>query len=213
MIIRPDFYRPLVAAPHDERLALGLDPDRPTGLVMFGGQGSMKMLSIAKQLDDVQLVLLCGHNTGLEAKLREVVARSAPGSARRVVVGFTADVRRYMRISDFFIGKPGPGSVSEALQQGLPIVTVRNAWTMPQERYNTDWIVEQGVGLVGTSMRDIRPQVDALLERLDAFKATVRELDNRAVFEVPAILARLLEASRDAEVVSNMRASSIHERT
>jgi hypothetical protein len=190
MIIRPDFYRPIASSRRDERIALGLDPDRPTGLVMFGGHGSTKMLSIAKQLDDVQLILLCGHNDTLAARLAKTTA-----SAPRVIVGFTPDVRRYMRASDFFIGKPGPGSMSEALQQGLPVVTVRNAWTMPQERYNTEWIVERGVGLVGTSMRRIRPVVMALLDRLDAFKAEVARIENRAVFEIPDILADLLNGA------------------
>ena len=41
-----------------------------------------------------------------------------------------------MQLADFFIGKPGPGSISEAVQQGLPVIVVDNAWTMPQERYN-----------------------------------------------------------------------------
>ena len=100
-----------------------------------------------------------------------------------------------MQVSDFFIGKPGPGSMSEALQQGLPIVTVRNAWTMPQERYNTTWIVEQSLGLVGTSMRKIRPVVLTLIARLDDFRANVKRIDNRAVFEVPAILDQLIVRS------------------
>lgn len=196
MIIRPDFYRPIGIERRDELVALGLDPDRPTGLVLFGGHGSIRMLSIARQLDDVQLILMCGHNELLATKLRAVAA-----TAGRVVVGFTPDVRRYMGISDFFIGKPGPGSLSEALQQGLPIVTVRNAWTMPQERYNTEWIVERGVGLVGPSMRNIRPQVLALLEGLDDFRTRVRAIENRAVFEVPAILAAILAAIVDASSV------------
>ena len=100
--------------------------------MLFGGHGSTKMLSIARQLDDVPLILLCGHN---DTRVRRLCARDA--TAPRVVVGFTADVRCHMRIADLFIGTPGSGSVSEAVQQGLPIVTVRNAWTMPQERYKT----------------------------------------------------------------------------
>ena len=30
------------------------------------------------------------------------------------VVGFTSEIPYYMVLSDFFIGKPGPGSISEA---------------------------------------------------------------------------------------------------
>lgn len=190
MIIRPDFYRPIATDVRDERIALGLDPDRPTGLVMFGGHGSTTMRSIAKQLDDVQLILMCGHNEALAARLRATVSIAA-----RVVVGFTPDVRRYMRIGDFFVGKPGPGSLSEALQQGLPVITVRNAWTMPQERYNTEWIAELDVGLVGTSMGRIAPVVTDLLDRLAFFRSNVERIENRAVFEIPAILATILDGS------------------
>ena len=30
----------------------------------------------------------------------------------------------------------------------LPVIVERNAWTLPQERYNADWVRENGVGLV-----------------------------------------------------------------
>ncbi len=188
MIIRPDFYRPLALDRRAERARLGLDPDRTTGLVMFGGQGSMAMLDIAKQLDDVQLILLCGHNLPLARKLGALKSTAA-----RSAIGFTPEVRRYLQLADFFVGKPGPGSLSEAVQQGLPIVTVRNAWTMPQERYNTEWVLQHGLGLVARSMRNIRPTVLALLEGLDTYKANVRRIDNQAVFEVPEILAGILD--------------------
>jgi len=53
-----------------------------------------------------------------------------------------------MHLSDFLIGKPGPGCISEAMQQGLPVIVVKNRWTMPQERYNADWVVENRAGIV-----------------------------------------------------------------
>lgn len=59
-------------------------------------------------------------------------------SAPHAVLDFTSEVPRRMAAADYFIGKPGPGAVSEALHCGLPVVTFRNAWTMPQERYNTE---------------------------------------------------------------------------
>ena len=191
MIIRPDFYAPLALDREAERRRLGLDPARPTGVVMFGGQGSMAMLDIARRLDTVQLVLLCGHN----ARLAESLRRLPPAAAQRAVVGFTPDVRRYLALGDFFIGKPGPGCLSEAIQQGLPVVTLRNAWTMPQERYNADWVREEGLGVVVNRARDIGPAVDAVLQRLAQLKANVRRQDNRAVFELPGILAGILADS------------------
>lgn len=194
MIIRPDFYRALPLDTALDRRAefarLRLDPDRPTGVVMFGGQGSMSMLSIAEQLGDVQLILMSGHHRPLAAKLRALKS-----VAPRAVIGFTPEVRRHLQLGDFFIGKPGPGSLSEAVHLGLPVVTVRNAWTMPQERYNAEWVREHGLGLVATSTRTIGPSVTALLAGLDGFKARVACMRNRAVFELPPILARILESA------------------
>lgn len=133
MIIQPDFYRARPVDGRAERLSLGLDSDLPTGIVMFGGYGSAQMLRISRRLNDRQLILLCGHNATLAEALRGV-RRSAP----HAVLDFTSEVPRRMAAADYFIGKPGPGAVSEALHCGLPVVTFRNAWTMPQERYNTE---------------------------------------------------------------------------
>lgn len=190
MILRPDFYRELPLDRSAERARLGLDPDRPTGVVMFGGQGSMSMLAIAEQLDDVQLLLMSGHHRPLAAKLRALKS-----AAPRAVMGFTPEVRRYLQLGDFFIGKPGPGSLSEAVHLGLPVITTRNAWTMPQERYNAEWVRENGLGLVATSIRTIQPSVAALLSGLDGFKARAAGMRNRAVFELPIILARILASA------------------
>ena len=79
---------------------------------MFGGHGSKVMRRIAKRLDDIQLILVCGHNAALAEKLRGMRA-----AAPRAVIGFTPQIRYFMQLSDFFIGKPGPGSISEAVQQ------------------------------------------------------------------------------------------------
>ncbi|MBC8056882.1 MAG: galactosyldiacylglycerol synthase [Rhizobiales bacterium] len=190
MIIRPDFYRPLEIDRRAELLRLGLDPARPTGVVMFGAQGSMSMLTIAKQLDEVQLILMCGHHRPLATQLRALKSR-----APRAVIEFTPEVRRHLQLGDFFIGKPGPGSLSEAVHLGLPVVTIRNTWTMPQERYNAEWVLDNGLGLVAKSTRSVAPVVADLVARLDAFKAGVSSVRNRAVFEVPDILAGILASS------------------
>ena len=187
MILRPDFYRAPAMDRDAERRRLGLDPSRPTGIVLFGGHGSRAMFTIARQLPGTQLILACGDNAALERGLRAL-----PAQAPRCVLGYTHEIAHYMRLADFFIGKPGPGSLSEALHLGLPVLVARNAWTMPQERYNTDWVRDHGVGVVHGSYRNIATAVGQLLARLDELRANVRRLDNRAVFEVPEILADVL---------------------
>jgi UDP-N-acetylglucosamine:LPS N-acetylglucosamine transferase len=189
MIINPTFYRDLKLNRREEMLKLKLDPDRPTGMVMFGGHGSRVMRGISKRLDDTQLILACGHNAVLAEQLRNM-----PAAAPRLVVGFTSQISYYMQLSDFFIGKPGPGSISEAVQQGLPVIVVRNAWTMPQERYNTEWVEENAVGVVLDSFKVIRTGVTQVADHIDLYRAGVGRIKNRAVFEIPEILQRILAA-------------------
>lgn len=189
MIIRPDFYQPMQVDRHAEQLKLGLDPSRPTGLVMFGGHGSKMMASIARRLEDTQLILVCGHNEVLVERLR-AMSFNAP----RVVVGFTTQIRHYMQLSDFLIGKPGPGSISEAVQQRLPVIVVRNSWTMPQERYNTQWVRENNAGLVLPSYRNLRRAVSEMCARLDEFRLSLAQFQNRAVFEIPPMLDAIMDA-------------------
>lgn len=194
MLLHPDFHAPLQLDRAAERARLGLDPTRPTGIVMFGGHGSAAMETIARQLDDVQLVLMCGHNDALAKRLMKLQSgrRPAPPHA---VLGFTREVRRHLQLGDFFIGKPGPGSLSEAVHVGLPVITFRNAWTMPQERYNTDWVREQGLGLVLRSTRGVRAAVLQLLDSIDEFKARVAGVHNCAILELPAVIRRVLAAA------------------
>jgi UDP-N-acetylglucosamine:LPS N-acetylglucosamine transferase len=190
MVLRPEFHAALAADRTLERAMVGLDAHTPTGLVLFGGTGSRVMKTIARRLPGVPLVLMCGRNEALVAELRAL-----PAAAPRVVVGFSPEVARWMRRCDFFIGKPGPGSLSEAVAQGLPVITTRNAWTMPQERFNTDWVREHGLGLVLRRFAEVDGAVPRLLAGLPAYQARVAALPNRAVFELPAILEAILQAA------------------
>src|SRR4029077_3270472 len=161
MILAPKFYEHVETDRRTERQKLSLDPDLPTGLVLFGGHGSRVRLDIARRLDasglKLQLIFICGKNQALVQELAKM-----PRHIPMFVEGFTAEVQRYMRLADFFIGKPGPGSIREALAMKLPVLVERNAWTLPQERYNADWVVEKQVGLVLRSFRFIVPAVAEL---------------------------------------------------
>lgn len=180
MILRPDFYNPLTSVPE-----VGLDMSKPIGLVMFGGQGSNDMLTIARKLPNVQLIFICGHNTDLKETLNRIK------TPNHVVVGFVSDVNRYMSLCNFFIGKPGPGSLSEAVQMKLPVITFRNKFTMPQEIYNTEWVEQYNLGEIIESPKYINLAVDAVLS-----KTYNKNIDNRAVFEIPLILENILGQSR-----------------
>jgi 1,2-diacylglycerol 3-beta-galactosyltransferase len=206
MILHPRFYEPAANDRADERLRLGLQRDLPTGIVLFGGHGSKVMLDIAKRLDrsqlELQLIFICGRNEKLANTLRVRESRLPS-----FVEGFTTEVNRYMQVADFFIGKPGPGSLSEALAMGLPVVVECNAWTLPQQRYNAEWVLEKQVGIVLRGFRDIDRAVARLIEpsTLGVCRARAAALNNQAVFEIPAILEEILASTRTSAKASASR--------
>ncbi len=189
MIVRPEFYQPLELRRADERARFGLSPYLPTGLVMFGGFGSRRMITIARRVAAAglrtQLIFLCGHNQSLRERL---AALDLPFPHH--IAGFTREIPYFMRLSDYFIGKPGPGSISEAMVMKLPVIVDRNASTMVQERYNTEWVLENGVGIVLRSFNDIAEGVSAMLDASQhaKFRFKLRSMNNQAVFEIPDML-------------------------
>jgi UDP-N-acetylglucosamine:LPS N-acetylglucosamine transferase len=187
MIMRPAFYQSSDVDREQARRELGFEANTAVGVVMFGGQGSSAMRRIAVSLDDRPLILMCGRNASLAQALARQSAR-----ASHQVVGHTSDVARWMRLADYFIGKPGPGSLSEALHCGLPVIVARNAWTMPQERWNTEWIRQTQVGVVLSAFSQVRTGVEAILTDLPRWRARVAQIDNRALSEVPGILQQVL---------------------
>ena len=200
MILRPEFYTEQKESPAAIRDQLGLDPALPCAMVLFGGYGSNAIYDIVEQIHTAQLplqmILVCGKNERLAGRLRQ-----RKWNLPVHVVGFTREVNRLMRAADFLIGKPGPGSIAEAMISGLPVLVECNSATLPQERYNTEWVSEQDVGVVIRSLkRDVVRAVRRFLEpgQLEAMKRNVLSQHNRAVFEIPEFLSGLLAGSQKA---------------
>jgi Glycosyltransferase family 28 C-terminal domain len=195
MILKPRFYQKTAVDRAAERKRLGLDADCPTAIVLFGGHGSQVMIEIARRLNesssDLQLIMICGHNQKLAAQLKSLKSRRP-----MFVEGFTSNVEHYMALADFFIGKPGPGSISEALQLHLPVIVECNAKTLPQERYNAQWVTENGYGIVVKSFREIVPAVERLLEpsTFNQFRHNAKTYCNQALSEVRLILEKCMGA-------------------
>lgn len=192
------------------RQLLGLDPKKVTGLVMFGANGSKAMVTVARELaelgDRIQLIFICGRNHKVAETLQAI---SIP--QKKAVIGFTNDIPGYMQLADFFIGKPGNVSVSEAIAMNLPTIVERNWLTLTQEKYAADWLKENQVGLSVRRFKDILPAVKTLIEpqNFARYQQNVQRLENRTVFELPEILDRILAiqlatqtATEKAEVLS-----------
>ena len=194
MVLRPEFYQESAVDAAAVKRELGLREDLPTAMVLFGGFGSNVIYEIVERLDaarlPIQLILICGKNEKLAARLK-----AKQWNIGMAVLGFTKEVHKLMRAADFMIGKPGPGSIAEAMQRGLPVLVECNSWTLPQERFNTEWVTEKSVGVVLKSFDDVVSGVKEMLEpaKLTEFKKNAVAQNNRAIFEIMEILAGLLD--------------------
>src|ERR1700679_3777410 len=147
------------------------------------------MVDITRRLNEagsgVQSILICGHNEELAAEVKNLKTAKPT-----LIIGFVKNVEYYMALSDFFIGKPGPGSISEALQFHLPVIVECNSRTLPQERYNAEWVAEKGYGIVVQSFAEIAPAVQRLIEpaAFQEFRLNTEGYRNRALAEVAEIL-------------------------
>jgi 1,2-diacylglycerol 3-beta-galactosyltransferase len=209
MILRPEFYAQQKESKVDMRKELGLDAVLPTAIVLFGGYGSNVIFDIAEQLDKaglpLQMILICGKNEKLAERLR-----ARKWNMPLHIVGFTRDVNRLMHVGDFLIGKPGPGSIAEAMISGLPVLVECNSSTLPQERFNTEWVTEKKAGVVVKSFKNAVPAVRSLLEpgRLPELQRNVQAQHNRAVFEIADFLASVLDEKNQRQAEQVVRANA-----
>jgi 1,2-diacylglycerol 3-beta-galactosyltransferase len=197
MVMHPRFYRsggPSVRG--RVRGELGLGEADFAATLLFGGKGSPEMAPLAQRLLEadasLRVIAICGENPGLYERLAPLESHAG---GRLVRLGFTDRVAEMLAASDLLVTKPGPGSLSEAFHQRVPVVVTRNVHTIPQERFNTDFVRDRGLGLVVSHWSEIPNAVLGLL-RDAAARAAIRERlaalpENRAVYEVIDLLARL----------------------
>lgn len=168
--LRPRFNEPV------DRIAIaenmGLDPNVPTILVMGGGQGLGPIKKIVKALGKmnmfVQIIVLSGVNKKIVNSLRRYAAKA---DKKILVFEFVTNVEELMTLADLIVTKPGGMTTAESLTKGLPMVVIN---PIPgQEMRNTDFLVQQGIGIRVHDVDDIGGEVEVLLrspERLAAMR-------------------------------------------
>ncbi len=190
MILNPSFYTAGGPGVRERvRGELGLAPGDFTVTLLFGGKGSPEIVPLARRLLEADpgwtVIAICGDNPGLVEALAPVEA-DYPGRLRRL--GFSDRIAELMAASDVLATKPGPGSLAEAFHQQVPVVVIRNRHTIPQERFNTDYVARHGLGRVVGHWREI-PEAIAALQRNPDERERIRERlaalpPNRAAYEV-----------------------------
>lgn len=144
---------------------LGLQPDRPTVLIMGGAYGvlhSIKQIcqTFADTAWPVQLVVVCGRNHKLFKSLEDV-QQAFPD--RVFCLGYVDNVEEIMAVSDVMISKAGGLTVSEALTRRLPQLIFK---PIPgQEEDNAIFINNIGAGKMVHTLEELKENLQYLLEQ------------------------------------------------
>jgi hypothetical protein len=75
---------------------------------------------------------------------------------------------------------------------------------MVQECYNTEWIQENGLGLVVRSFRQVADAISRMHDpqQLERFRNNLRRFENLAIFEIPDLLDGPIAARFDQTAVA-----------
>ncbi len=128
------------------RQRLGWPQDRPVIILVGGGEGMGPLEATANAIAAANLhttlVVITGRNHHLKTRL-EKQSRDWPIPA--YIYGFVREMPDFMRAADILVTKAGPGTISEALNAGLPMVLYSR---LPgQEDGNITYVVDEGAGI------------------------------------------------------------------
>jgi processive 1,2-diacylglycerol beta-glucosyltransferase len=147
------------------RARLGLEPDVPMILVLFGGVGHGKPRRIAAELKRIsqplQAVFIAGKNPRLEEEAR-IECQDQP---RFRVLGWVANMHEWLAAADLLVSKPGAMTVIEAINSALPLLAFD---PLPgNERRACDLIERWQVGLWVRRPEGLAPAIERLLSHPD----------------------------------------------
>jgi processive 1,2-diacylglycerol beta-glucosyltransferase len=119
----------------------GLERGKRNILIMAGAYGALsilkKMIWLLLSLEDVQIIIVCGRDLGLQTKLEAAFKQESKVS----ILGFVEQIQELMVISSCIITKAGGITLSEAIALQLPIIVFR---PVPgQEKENASYLAEK----------------------------------------------------------------------
>jgi 1,2-diacylglycerol 3-beta-galactosyltransferase len=129
------------------RRRLGLQPQGRIVLLVGGGEGMGPIEHFARAIDAAlpvtepadQLVVIAGRNAALRDRLTTLPWRR-PFRAE----GFVTNMPEWLAAADVLVTKAGPGSITEGLLSGLPLLLMGKV--PGQEDGNVAYVTSRGVG-------------------------------------------------------------------
>lgn len=173
-----------------QRADLGLLQDTTTVLLVGGGEGMGKLAETAQAISGarlpVQLVIIAGRNKALQRRLL-----AASWQIPVTIQGFVTNMPDWMHAADVLITKAGPGTISEGIACGLPILL--SGFLPGQEEGNVRFVQENAIGVLRQKPEEIAETLREWLlpdnAALAHMSARARELGRpRAALDIAAIL-------------------------
>mgnify|MGYP006281213107 FL=1 len=209
--VEPEFTKPVdvdaVLGRH------GLQPGRPTFLVVGGALGLSPATAVVRQLlsldRDFQAVIVCGRNEEMQDDIVKLV-KSRPGDFR--VLGYTNEIPELMAASSMILSKPGGMTTAEALSRGLPMMILDPIGG--QEERNADVLLEAGAAVKCTEVTLVAHKLRRLLDdptRLARMREAARALGRP---DAAAEIARisLEEPEKRPVIISKLREKALRKR-
>jgi 1,2-diacylglycerol 3-beta-galactosyltransferase len=205
--VAAEFCRAPLSAPERRMLqrSLGLR-GRFLVVVTGGAEGSggiyRRTAAILRQVENVDVAVICGRNRLLRRRLTRLAARAG---GRLTVHGFVDNMADWLRCADIVVGKAGPGTIAEAMCCAAPLVLT--SYVPGQEEGNAEFVVRAGAGVYAPRPRRLAAEIGRL-RRDPAALAAMRAASARAGRpSAAADIARLLaEVARDRIGWSEQRA-------
>jgi 1,2-diacylglycerol 3-beta-galactosyltransferase len=172
------------------RKQLGWPAELPMILLVGGGEGMGPLDLIAQAIDashiPVGLVVVAGRNQKLRQQL-EIRTWHNP----TFVYGFVRNMPDLMGATDILVTKAGPGTISEALNAGLPMILYSR---LPgQEDGNVSYITDEGAGVWAPSSKRVVQAIQQWIEhprlREHAAQACQRLARPQAAWDIARLIA------------------------
>jgi 1,2-diacylglycerol 3-beta-galactosyltransferase len=165
-------------------------------VVLTGGaEGSgglrRRAAAILRQVDDVEVAVICGRNRFLNRRVARLAGRA--GRGRLTAHGFVGNMADWLRCADIVVGKAGPGTIAEATCCGAPLVLT--SFVPGQEKGNAEFVTGSGAGVYAPRPRQLAAEIGRLRGDPGALAsmraAAVRVSRPRAAADIARFLATL----------------------
>jgi 1,2-diacylglycerol 3-beta-galactosyltransferase len=182
-------------------------------VVLTGGaEGSgglrRRAAAILRQVDDVEVAVICGRNRFLNRRVSRLAGRA--GQGRLTAHGFVGNMADWLRCADVVVGKAGPGTIAEATCCGAPLVLT--SFVPGQEKGNAEFVTGAGAGVYAPRPRQLAAEIGRLRRDPGALAgmrdAAVRVSRPGAAADIARFLAELAGHAAGGQAGAGLDASA-----